>query len=290
MALQIQEKEPGSPHLFSRHQRQISINSKLDFPKNFDESARKKEFDLGAVTKDKWLDIVYHVKHSYRSDGVLQMWINGKKVVDYYGPNSYNDGVSPMLKMGIYKRNWYKATKRVLYIDDIRVGSGSAGYNDVAPSGSGGTNTPVPGDDSNEDDSGDSGDDSTDDSGGDNSSGDTGQKVVSFTLINADTDREIQTFSNGATLDLSSLPTRNLNVRANTNVIAGSVTFSLSGAKTFSKTETTAPYALFGDTNLNYAPWRPTVGSYTLKATPYTGANKTGSAGTALSISFKVTE
>lgn len=232
----------------------------------------KKEFDLGPVEKDKWLDIVYHVKHSYGSDGILQMWKNGRKVVDYYGPNSYNDGTTPMLKMGIYKRNWNQSSKRVIFFDDIRVGGAGASYNDVAPSGSG-SSLPDTGGDDNED-----------------TPSDTGQKVVSFTLINADTDREIQTISNGATLDLSSLPTRNLNVRANTNTTVGSVYFSLSGAVNHSKTEGSAPYSLFGDTNLNYAAWRPAIGSYTLKAIPYTAVNRGGSAGTALSINFRVTE
>jgi hypothetical protein len=47
-----------------------------------------------------------------------------------------------------------------------------------------------------------------------------GQAVVSFTLINADTDQPIATFDpliSGVTLNLATLPTRNLNIRANTS-------------------------------------------------------------------------
>jgi hypothetical protein len=49
-----------------------------------------------------------------------------------------------------------------------------------------------------------------------------------------------------------------------------------------------APYALAGDDNGNYRPWTPTVGSHTLKATPYAGANATGTAGSAVTVAFTV--
>jgi hypothetical protein len=41
--------------------------------------------------------------------------------------------------------------------------------------------------------------------------------VICYTLINADTDKDIQTLSNGAILNLATLPTKNLNICANTN-------------------------------------------------------------------------
>ena len=116
-----------------------------------------------------------------------------------------------------------------------------------------------------------------------------GQFVSSFTLINADSDQPIQTLANGATLNLATLPTRNLNVRANTSpATVGSVVFVLSGAQTRNQTETNAPYALFGDNSGHYNPWTPALGSYTLKATPFTGSGGTGTAGTALTITFSV--
>jgi hypothetical protein len=109
-------------------------------------------------------------------------------------------------------------------------------------------------------------------------------------LINAGTDVAIQTLTNGSTLSLSTLPTRNLNVRADTSPASvGSVVFALTGTQTRNQTETTPPYALFGDTNGDYAPWIPAVGSYTLKGTPFSGASGGGSAGTALTVTFTVT-
>ncbi|MGV3561362.1 MAG: hypothetical protein ACO1O2_24600, partial [Larkinella arboricola] len=115
------------------------------------------------------------------------------------------------------------------------------------------------------------------------------QSVVSFSLMNADTDKEIKVISTGAVLNLATLPTRNLNIRVNTNpTLVGSVKMELTGRQTRTQTETAAPYALFGDTDGNYKNWTPNTGSYTLKATPYTEAGGKGTAGKALTINFTV--
>ncbi|SHJ59615.1 Listeria/Bacterioides repeat-containing protein [Hymenobacter daecheongensis DSM 21074] len=116
-----------------------------------------------------------------------------------------------------------------------------------------------------------------------------GQSLASFTLVNADTDQDIQTLTTGATLNLAALPTRNLNVRANTSpATVGSVVFALSGAQVKNQTEGLAPYALFSDAGGDYNPWTPSVGSYSLTATPYSASGGTGTAGTPLTISFTV--
>jgi hypothetical protein len=112
-----------------------------------------------------------------------------------------------------------------------------------------------------------------------------GEQVTGFTLFNADTKQAIQTLSSGSTLNLAALPTRNLNIRATTSPsTVGSVVFALSGAQSKSATESMAPYDLMGDNGA----WTPAEGSYTLKATPYSAAKGTGTAGTALTISFTV--
>jgi transcriptional regulator CtsR len=117
-----------------------------------------------------------------------------------------------------------------------------------------------------------------------------GQAVSSFTLVNADTDADIGPLANGATLNLATLPTRNLNVRANTSPAAvGSVKFGYDGNASY-RIESTAPYALEGDTSGNYNAWTPAVGSHTLVATPYTESAGAGTAGTPLTVSFTVTD
>ncbi len=117
------------------------------------------------------------------------------------------------------------------------------------------------------------------------------QAVVSFTLIDAGSNQPIATHDPippGATLNIATLPTRNLNIRANTNPAqVGSVRFGLNGNANHA-TETAFPYALFGDNGGDYNPWTPTPGPYTVTGTPYTLGGGGGTAGTALQLSFTV--
>jgi hypothetical protein len=113
-------------------------------------------------------------------------------------------------------------------------------------------------------------------------------KVTALTLMNANTDQPILTMTNGMTITLANLATRNLNIRAVTSPsLVGSVRFALDGSANY-RTETLAPYALAGDDSGDYRAWTPIVGSHTLKATPYSGTNATGTAGTPLTINFTV--
>ncbi len=118
------------------------------------------------------------------------------------------------------------------------------------------------------------------------------QAVTSLTLINANTDQPIAGYDpipNGATLNLATLPTTSLSVRANTSpATVGSVRFAYDNNSAY-RVENTAPYAIAGDASGDYNAWTPTVGSHTLTVTPYTAVNNTGTAGTPLSITFTVT-
>jgi len=115
-------------------------------------------------------------------------------------------------------------------------------------------------------------------------SGSGEDKVMSYTLTDAKTGKDIQTLSNGAILNLAKLPTNKFNIRANTNSDAGSVAFSLSGEQSKSSTESLEPYEIMGDNGR----WVPSTGSYTLKAIPYSGSKATGKAGSSLTINFTV--
>jgi glucose/arabinose dehydrogenase len=121
-----------------------------------------------------------------------------------------------------------------------------------------------------------------------------GPAVVSFTLINADTDQPVPGFDpipDGAVLSFAAIGTANLSIRANTLPSpVGSVRFALDGNPNFA-TENLLPYALAGDsTTGDYYAWTPTLGGHTLTGTPYAGAGATGTAGTALTIDFSVVE
>jgi len=111
----------------------------------------------------------------------------------------------------------------------------------------------------------------------------------SFSLMNADTGQVIlEPLGDGALLNLGTLPTRNLNVRANTTpATVGSVVFGLDGNPGY-RTETSAPYALAGDVAGTFNAWTPAVGAHSLSATPYTLAGGSGAAGTPLTVTFTV--
>ena len=108
--------------------------------------------------------------------------------------------------------------------------------------------------------------------------------VARVVLVDAVTQTDLRNLNNGV-ITLSSDGVA-LNIRADTTVTAGSVAFILNG-KLFS-TENFAAYAMAGDDAGVYRKWRPPVGNHTLRVVPYSGANRTGSAGTALDITFSV--
>lgn len=113
--------------------------------------------------------------------------------------------------------------------------------------------------------------------------------VVSFTLVNADNAEDIYELTDPvAVIDLDELPTKNLNIRANTNSKrTGSVIISLTlpdGGDIITAVENRWPFALGGDFNnggKNYKALDPalTAGDYLLRASAFTGKNGEGSEG-----------
>ena len=88
--------------------------------------------------------------------------------------------------------------------------------------------------------------------------------LVGFTLINANSDLELMPVSNGDEVDLSSLGTRRLNLRADIDTtgawVVDSVTFSYGSEA--SRTDSIPPYSLGGESNGDYkkVDWLSTVG------------------------------
>lgn len=113
------------------------------------------------------------------------------------------------------------------------------------------------------------------------------QTVTGISLINASTGQPIPGYNpipNGAVISVSSLPTRNVIFRANTSpTTVGSVRFGVDNLSNY-LTDNTATYDLPG--NLTGSSW---LGMHTIKATPYTGTNATGTTGIALTLSFQLT-
>jgi hypothetical protein len=118
--------------------------------------------------------------------------------------------------------------------------------------------------------------------------------VRSFTLIDADRDVPIAGFdplpTGSVVLNLAKLPTRNLNIRANTVPDDGiSVRFDLN-SKIKHKLEQVAPYAFQGDRFSDYDAWTPRVGTYVIKATPFPNLKGLGAPGKALQLTIKIIE
>ena len=98
-----------------------------------------RKVDLGPVDKAQWNDWVFHIKFSYQSDGILEIYKNKTKVFSLYGPNSFNDRTYPYFKIGIYKWGWNgwasysPESKRVLYYDEVRIGNAKSNLTEVSP-------------------------------------------------------------------------------------------------------------------------------------------------------------
>lgn len=110
--------------------------------------AQRDNFDVpGKVEPGQWVSWVLHIKWSPDRDGVLQIWKDGALVVQKNGPNTYqsNRPRTPYWKIGIYHPNWKtrnaarfnavksSIAKRVIVIDDVKLGDERASYRDVAP-------------------------------------------------------------------------------------------------------------------------------------------------------------
>lgn len=116
------------------------------------------QFNLGPIDGDigKWVDWVWHIKWAADGKGYLQLFKDGKMVVDFSGGTAYVDSIGPYLKVGLYKFGWQNkadtgADSRTLYVDDIRIADSSGSYASVAPGNGtssggngGGTTTPPP--------------------------------------------------------------------------------------------------------------------------------------------------
>ena len=118
--------------------------------------------------------------------------------------------------------------------------------------------------------------------------------VLSFTLLDANTDQPIPGFNpivDGAVINKASLGISDFNVRIDTepNNDFGRIEASLRGATTEDRIENAYPWALFGDTNGDFRPGVLNDGAHTLTATPYSQDGTGGDVGTPLTIRFNVT-
>ncbi|OLY93477.1 hypothetical protein BUE76_17500 [Cnuella takakiae] len=117
----------------------------------------------------------------------------------------------------------------------------------------------------------------------------TSAAIASFTLVDATSNKDIRTIKEGDIINIADVRGKSVNIRANTNgAPVGSVVMTLSGAQQKTQTESSAPFALFGNTNNDYWNWTPVAGQYSLYARPFKGTKGAGAPGKALNVSFRV--
>ena len=115
-----------------------------------------------------------------------------------------------------------------------------------------------------------------------------GFKATGLSLINADTDQEIKLISDGETLNLSALPTRNINFKANVSPSrVGSIVFDVNGQNSF-RSDNDIPYSLAGAHNGNYFNYTPSPATYAVTIRPFVDVDGTGTAGTPATINFTI--
>ncbi len=69
-----------------------------------------------------------HARWSFREDGFLQVWKDGRQIIEKRGANTYNDRRGMYFKIGIYKAPWgdpdraLLVDRRIVYHDDVWIG------------------------------------------------------------------------------------------------------------------------------------------------------------------------
>ncbi|MBK0401911.1 polysaccharide lyase [Adhaeribacter sp. BT258] len=265
----------------------------------FGTSSNGKSVDgFNNIPKDKWTQFVFHFVHSTGSDGLIEVWRDGVKIHTINGRNMHL--MIPKWKIGLYKSSFLDGSSsrssRVVYFDNVRVGNSNATYADMvggtttAPTPTPPTTTepttppttePTPTPPTTTE--------PTPPTSPTTPAPATG--VLSYTLVNSSTDKDIMTITNGAVINRKTLGVSKFNIRANTTAGSSVVKFVLSGKESKTRIDDVVPYALFGDDrNGDYNNWSASSGNYRLEANTYSGTkDKMGSAtGTPYVINFTI--
>jgi hypothetical protein len=65
---------------------------------------RKESYNLPPIPLGEWINMVYHLRYSTGSDGLVEIWMNGKQVVRYSGPAADPDAKNAFYnKIGLYR-------------------------------------------------------------------------------------------------------------------------------------------------------------------------------------------
>ncbi len=116
------------------------------------------------------------------------------------------------------------------------------------------------------------------------------QPVIQFNYIDAVSDVAVDEITEGGTINGALYAGQGYNIQAvaNPQVAVGSVKLELTGAANITRTESAAPFALFGDSAGDYFEGNIPLGQYTIKATAFSGAGLTGTVLGVLETNFEV--
>ncbi|WP_186756796.1 polysaccharide lyase [Echinicola salinicaeni] len=241
-----------------------------------DHADNRKKYDLAPVQKDQWMDVVFHVVHSSGSDGLVEIWLDGQKVIDLEGGNMDARYDLPRWKMGIYKDDWNgsettDSKRRVLFFDNVRLGNKDASFEEMSSMGESPAPNPEPDpEDGNEVPS--------------------EGPIKSLTLINTSSDEPVGDFQYQATIGakdhrLSIVP----NFEEGSEPVE--VKFDLSGTSNRSSIDDAAPFSLSGDDGAGNFWYGEGLypGDYELSVTPFYNVNGQKVAGPVQTFSFTIT-
>ena len=144
----------GTPNNYSIVVRSINDKPAVEHPRNegLVTSFRNAEHSI-LDDRGKWTDWVIEYRPDHRAiseggTGLIRIWKDGEKIVDFSGPNFYWSDTGVFWKMGCYK--WDYANRgdddvksRTYFYDELRIARADLGnYELVAPKG--GTSNPIP--------------------------------------------------------------------------------------------------------------------------------------------------
>lgn len=110
--------------------------------------------------------------------------------------------------------------------------------------------------------------------------------VTQLMLIDAATQKELHTLQSG-NLALSSCGSA-VNIRADVSGSVKSVAFYFDGK--LIRCENVAPYAFAADGGGKFYSWTPPLGKHTVRAVPYSGSNRSGTAGAPIEVALDITQ
>lgn len=69
----------------------------------------------------RWHDMIYHVRFAPGDDGIVEVWMNGKQVVNERGPVTLREGADRVYnKFGLYRDRW--PVPMTIYFDNYAMG------------------------------------------------------------------------------------------------------------------------------------------------------------------------